>query len=62
MHSLIRSLAERNAEYRSLELRHNHLELQYSALQHQVITLKDRLVRVEFDCAVAEENVLLLEV
>lgn len=49
-------------DYRSLELRYNHLDLQNTALLQQVMTMRAEISRLEFEAAVAEENIELLQV
>lgn len=59
---LTRQITQKTVDYRSLELRYNHLDLQNTALLQQVLTMRADISRLEFEGAVAEENIQLLQV
>ena len=61
IHRLVQSLHQRNTEYRALELQFNHVKLQNESLLHQERKLREAVNSMEFDLAVSEENVTLLE-
>jgi hypothetical protein len=60
--NLVRTLTERNADFRAMELRYNHVKLQNDALVQQERSLRESVHRLEFEGAIAEENLILLEV
>ena len=60
--NLVRSLTERNADCRALTMRFNHVKLQKESLAQQERALRESVARLEFENAIAEENIILLEV
>lgn len=61
IHRLVQSLHQRNTDYRALELQFNHVKLQNESLLHQERKLRETVNSMEFDLAVSEENIALLE-
>jgi hypothetical protein len=59
---LTNQLTQKNVDYRSLELRYNHIDLQNAALLKQVLSMRAEISRLEFEGAVAEDNLQFLQV
>jgi hypothetical protein len=59
---LTSQLTQKSVDYRSLELRYNHIDLQNAALLKQVLAMRAEISRLEFEGAVAEDNIQLLQV
>ena len=61
IHRLVESLHQRNTAFRALELQYNHVKLQNESLIHQERKLRETVNTLEFEIAISEENVALLE-
>jgi hypothetical protein len=61
IHRLVQSLHQRNTDFRALELQYNHIKLQNESLLYQERKLRETVNTLEFEMAISEENVSLLE-
>ena len=61
IHRLVENLHQRNTAFRALELQYNHVKLQNESLLHQERKLRETVNTLEFEIAISEENVSLLE-
>lgn len=61
IHRLVHSLHQKNTDCRAIELQYNHLKLQNDSLLHQERKWRETVNSLEFEIAVSEENVSLLE-
>jgi hypothetical protein len=61
IHRLVLNLHQRNTDFRALELQYNHVKLQNESLLHQERKLRETVNTLEFEIAIFEENISLLE-